>query len=115
MKNNTFLLFQNVDIEQKWDVALTEEHIDKLAPVIGNKSLQFLIELEMEFKTWEQISHRHTTERDLVKLNKDILEEWRTYFCMKRGLKPNLRNVAQAFMNIDKHITYVEQSLSGMI
>ncbi|XP_071148783.1 uncharacterized protein [Mytilus edulis] len=102
-------------IEPKWDVALTEKHIDRLAPLIGKNSLHFLIELEMEFKTWEQISHSHITERDLVKLNKDILEKWRTDFCKERGLKPTLRIIAQAFKNIDKDIQIVEQSLSNMI
>ncbi|CAC5414140.1 unnamed protein product [Mytilus coruscus] len=99
---------------EKWDVVPTEKHIDRLAPLIGNNSLQFLIELEMEFKTWEQLSYKHTTERDLVKLNKDILEEWRTNFCTIHSLKPTLRKIAQAFRNIGKHIQIVEHSLSDM-
>ncbi|CAG2252823.1 unnamed protein product [Mytilus edulis] len=99
---------------EKWDLVPTEEHIDRLAPIIGNNSLQFLIELEMEFKTWEQISYRHTIERDLVKLNKDILEEWRTKFCKMHSLKPTLRKIAQAFSNIGKHIDIVENTLSDL-
>ncbi|CAG2206486.1 unnamed protein product [Mytilus edulis] len=65
---------------EKWDIVPTEKHIDKLAPLIGNNSLKFLIELEMEFNTWERINFRHTVERDLVKLNREILEEWRNTF-----------------------------------
>ncbi|XP_071150119.1 uncharacterized protein [Mytilus edulis] len=99
---------------EKWDLVPTEEHIDRLAPIIGNNSLQFLIELEMELKTWEQISYRHTIERDLVKLNKDILEEWRTKFCKMHSLKPTLRKIAQAFSNIGKHIDIVENTLSDL-
>ncbi|CAC5384010.1 unnamed protein product [Mytilus coruscus] len=37
---------------EKWDLVLTEEYIDRLAPLIGDNSLQFLIELEMGFHTW---------------------------------------------------------------
>ncbi|XP_071148099.1 uncharacterized protein [Mytilus edulis] len=99
---------------EKWDLVPTEEHIDRLAPIIGNNSLRFLIELEMEFKTWEQITYRHTIERDLVKLNKDILEEWRTKFCKMHSLKPTLRKIAQAFSNIGKHIDIVENTLSDL-
>ncbi|XP_063417296.1 uncharacterized protein LOC134699811 [Mytilus trossulus] len=100
---------------EKWDLVPTEEHIDRLAPLIGNNSLQFLIELEMEFKTWEQIMYRHTIERDLVKLNKDILEEWKTKFCKMHSLKPTLRKIAQAFSNIGKHIQIVENTLSDLL
>ncbi|XP_076088136.1 uncharacterized protein LOC143058510 [Mytilus galloprovincialis] len=99
---------------EKWDLVPTEEHIDRLAPIIGNNSLQFLIELEMEFKTWEQISYRHTFTRDLVTLNKDVLEEWRTKFCKMHSLKPTLRKIAQAFSNIGKHIDIVENTLSDL-
>ncbi|CAG2252824.1 unnamed protein product [Mytilus edulis] len=104
------------DIEpEKWDLVPTEEHIDRLAPLIGNNSLQFLIKLEMELKTWEQIMYRHTIERDLVKLNKDILEEWKIKFCKMHSLKPTLRKIAQAFSNIGKHIQIVENTLSDLL
>ena len=58
----------------KWDSVLTDEEVDKLAPLLGGDSLPFLVELGMDFQTWEQISHRQL-ERDLVKINRDILEE----------------------------------------
>ncbi|VDI41415.1 Hypothetical predicted protein [Mytilus galloprovincialis] len=97
----------------KWNIVPTEEHIDRLAPLVGNNSLPFLIELGMEFQTWEQITHRQN-ERDLVRLNKDILEEWRFQFCKMHSLKPTLRSVANAFMNIGKHVQIVEKTLSDL-
>ncbi|VDH99282.1 Hypothetical predicted protein, partial [Mytilus galloprovincialis] len=99
---------------EKWDIVPTEKHIDKLAPLIGNNSLKFLIELEMEFNTWERINFRHTVERDLVKLNREILEEWRNTFCKMYNLKPTLRKIAQAFSKIDKNIKIVEDTLSDL-
>ncbi|XP_052079050.1 uncharacterized protein LOC127717451 [Mytilus californianus] len=104
---------KSVDFEKeadKWDKVLTEEHIDRLAPLVGNNSLPFLIELGMEFQTWEQIAHRQN-ERDLVRLNKDILEEWRFKFCKMHSLKPTLRNIASAFINIGKNVQIVEKTL----
>ncbi|CAC5383532.1 unnamed protein product [Mytilus coruscus] len=104
----------SIDFEKeadKWDMILTEEHIDRLAPLVGNNSLPFLIELGMEFQTWEQITHRQN-ERDLVRLNKDILEEWRFQFCKMHSLKPTLRNIASAFINIGKNVQIVEKTLS---
>ncbi|XP_071149436.1 uncharacterized protein [Mytilus edulis] len=97
----------------KWDIVPTEEHIDRLAPLVGNNSLPFLIELGMGFQTWEQITHRQN-ERDLVRLNKDILEEWRFQFCKIHSLKPTLRNVANAFMYIGKNVQIVEKTLSDL-
>ncbi|CAG2191944.1 unnamed protein product [Mytilus edulis] len=106
----------SIDFEKeadKWDMVPTEEHIDRLAPLVGNNSLPFLIELGMEFQTWEQITHRQN-ERDLVRLNKDILEEWRFQFCKMHSLKPTLRNVANAFINIGKNVQIVEKTLSDL-
>ncbi|XP_071148101.1 uncharacterized protein [Mytilus edulis] len=95
---------------EKWDVVPTEEHIDRLVPLVGNKSLQFLIELGMDFHTWERISHKQF-ERDLVRLNKDILEEWSNKFCRMHSLKPTLRTIAQSFSNIGKNVKIVENAL----
>ncbi|XP_076088947.1 uncharacterized protein LOC143059351 [Mytilus galloprovincialis] len=95
---------------EKWDVIPTEEHIDRLVPLVGNNSLPFLIELGMDFHTWERISHKQN-ERDLVRLNKDILEEWRNKFCRMRSLKPTLRTIAQSFSNIGKNVKIVENAL----
>lgn len=95
---------------EKWDRVLTEKHIDKLAPLIGNNSLPFLIELDMAFQTWEQISHRQN-KRDLVGLNTDILAEWRTKFCQTNGPKPTLRAIALAFHNIGKNRKFIEEVL----
>ncbi|XP_076088359.1 uncharacterized protein LOC143058799 [Mytilus galloprovincialis] len=103
--------FIDFDMEpEKWDVVPTEEHIDRLVPLVGNKSLPFLIELGMDFHTWERISHRQN-ERDLVRLNKDILEEWCKKFCRIHSLKPTLRAIAQSFSNIGKHVKIVENAL----
>ncbi|XP_063417514.1 uncharacterized protein LOC134700071 [Mytilus trossulus] len=106
----------SIDFEKeadKWDIVPTEEHIDRLAPLVGNNSLPFLIELGMGFQTWEQIIHRQN-KRDLVRLNKDILEEWRFQFCKMHSLKPTLRNVANAFINIGKNVQIVEKTLSDL-
>lgn len=114
-ENQNFLIFKNIDKEpEKWDLVPTEEHIDRLAPVIGNNSLAFLIELGMEFQTWEQMNHRQN-ERDLVRLNKEILEEWKTTFCRLHTLKPTLRKIAQAFSNIGKNIKIVENSILDLL
>ncbi|XP_076087934.1 uncharacterized protein LOC143058344 [Mytilus galloprovincialis] len=98
---------------EKWDLVPTAEHIDRLAPLVGKYSLPFLIELGMDFNTWEQISHRQN-ERDLVRLNQDILEEWRFRFCRKHNLKPTLREIARAFSNIGKNVKIVDNTLSDL-
>ncbi|XP_076088939.1 uncharacterized protein LOC143059344 [Mytilus galloprovincialis] len=95
---------------EKWDVVPTEEHIDRLVPLVGKQSIQFLIELGMDFHTWERISHKQN-ERDLVRLNKDILEEWSNKFCRMHSLKPTLRTIAQSFSNIGKNVKIVENAL----
>ncbi|XP_076088718.1 uncharacterized protein LOC143059108 [Mytilus galloprovincialis] len=98
---------------EKWDLVPTAEHIDRLAPLVGKYSLPFLIELGMDFNTWEQISHRQN-ERDLVRLNQDILEEWRFRFCRRHNLKPTLREIARAFSNIGKNVKIVDNTLSDL-
>ncbi|XP_063412277.1 uncharacterized protein LOC134695036 [Mytilus trossulus] len=104
----------NIDLDDKWDIVPTEEHIDRLAPLIGNSSLHFLIELDMKFETWEQICYRQA-DRDLVRLNKNILEEWRNQFCRSHNLKPTLRKIGQAFSNVGKHGKMVENTLSDLV
>ncbi|VDI04895.1 Hypothetical predicted protein [Mytilus galloprovincialis] len=53
---------------------IEEKEDEKCKPgCTGKYSLPFLIKLEMDFNTWEQISHRQN-ERYLVRLNQDILE-----------------------------------------
>jgi hypothetical protein len=74
-----------LDLEpEKWDLKLTDEFIDKLAPLVGSQSLEFLLELDMTFQDWEQIKHKQS-ERDLVQLNCDILEAWKQN-CYKSSL-----------------------------
>ncbi|XP_063411539.1 uncharacterized protein LOC134694458 [Mytilus trossulus] len=107
----------SIDFEtqrEMWDLVPVDEHIDRLAPLVGNNSLPFLIELGMEFQTWEQICYRQN-ERDLVRLNKDIFEEWRNKFCTKHSLKPTLRTIAQAFSYIGKSVQIVENTLSDLL
>ncbi|CAG2205353.1 unnamed protein product [Mytilus edulis] len=98
---------------EKWDLVPTAEQIDRLAPLVGKNSLPFQIELGMDFHTWEQISYRQN-ERALVRLNRDILEEWRFQFCKMHSLKPTLRKIAHAFSNINKNIKIVENTLSDL-
>ncbi|XP_063417521.1 uncharacterized protein LOC134700080 [Mytilus trossulus] len=98
---------------EKWDQVPTAEHIDRLAPLVGNNSLPFLIELGMDFNIWEQISHRQN-EKDLVRLNREILEDWRFKFCRMHNLKPTLREIARAFSNIGKNVKIVDNTLSDL-
>ena len=93
-----------------WDSPPTDQDIDKLAPLVGRRSLPFLVELGMDFAVWERIFYRQS-ERDLVKLNQDILEEWRGKFCQSLSIKPTLRGIAQAFINIDMSLKMVENAL----
>ena len=95
---------------EKWDLVPTDEDIDKLAPLIGGDSLHVLVELGMDFQAWEEISHRQT-DRDLVKLNRDILEEWKNMFCKSQNIRPTLRKIAQAFQNTGKSVKMVENVL----
>ena len=95
---------------EKWDQIVTEEHIDKLSFLIGSDSLLFLVELGMEFQTWKQISYKQT-ERDLVKLDRDILEEWRFRFCPSKNIRPSLRHVGEAFHNTGKDTRLVTNIL----
>jgi hypothetical protein len=99
-----------LDLEpEKWDLKLTDEFIDKLAPLVGSQSLQFLLELDMTFQDWEQIKHKQS-ERDLVWLNRDILEAWKQN-CYKYSVRPTLRDIGRAFGNIGKHIKIIENTL----
>ncbi|XP_052080208.1 uncharacterized protein LOC127718253 [Mytilus californianus] len=105
---------QPIDFDQepeKWDLVPSEEHFDKLAPLVGNNSLAFLVELGMEFATWEHIRFKQN-DRDLVKLNRDILQEWKTTFCSLKTIRPSLRHIGQAFNNIGKNIKIVENVLT---
>ena len=104
------LCFVIVDLEpEKWDLVLTDEYIEKLAPLIGRQSLQFLLELDMTFQDWEKIEYRQS-ERDLVQLNCDILEAWKQN-CYKHSVRPTLRDIGRAFGNIGKHIKIIESTL----
>jgi hypothetical protein len=94
---------------EKWDLVLTDEFIDKLAPLVGSQSLPFLLELDMTFQDWEQIKCR-PPEGDLVRLNRDILETWKQN-CNKYHVKPTLREIARAFGNIGKHIKIIGKTL----
>ncbi|CAC5415906.1 unnamed protein product [Mytilus coruscus] len=98
----------NTDPE-KWDLVPSDEDIDKMAPFIGNKSLFFLVELGMDLETWDIINHRQT-KRDLVKLNKDILDEWRLN-CKANNVRPTMRMIAQAYKSIGKDIRVLENTL----
>ncbi|VDH90277.1 Hypothetical predicted protein [Mytilus galloprovincialis] len=102
-----------IDFDQEpelWDLIPSEQHFDKLAPLVGNNSLSFLVELGMEFATWEQIRFKQN-DRDLVKLNLQIMQEWKT-FCNLKTIRPSLRHIGQAFNNIGKNIKLVENALA---
>ena len=94
---------------EKWDLELTDKYIDKLAPLVGSQSLQFLLELDMTFQDWEQIKHRQS-ERDFVRLNCDFMEAWKRN-SYKHSVRPTLRDIGRAFSNIGKHIKIIEKTL----
>ncbi|XP_063448209.1 uncharacterized protein LOC134727752 [Mytilus trossulus] len=94
---------------EKWDLVPSDEDIDKMAPLIGKKSLFFLVELGMDLETWDTINHRQT-KRDLVKLNKDILDEW-MLICKVKNVRPAMRMIAQAYKSIGKDIRVLENTL----
>lgn len=98
---------------EKWDLVPTEKHIDRIAPLVGNNSLLFLVELGMDFKSWEQIRYRQK-ERDLVKLNRDILQEWSFTFCNVHTIRPTMRHIVQALTNIGKNIKTIENALADL-
>ena len=93
----------------KWDLVLTDEFTDKLAPLVGSQSLPFLLELDMSFQDWEQIKYKQS-QRDLVRLNCDILKAWEQN-CNKYNVRPTLRDIGRAFGNIGKHIKLIENAL----
>ena len=88
---------------------LTDEFIDKLAPLVGRQSLQFLLEVDMTFQDCEKIKYRQS-ERVLVRLNCDILKAWKQN-CYKYNVRPTLRDIRRAFGNIGKHIQIIENTL----
>jgi hypothetical protein len=88
---------------------LTNEFIDKLAPLVGRQSLQFLLEVDMTFQDCEKIKYRQS-KRVLVRLNCDILKAWKQN-CYKYNVKSTLRDIGRAFGNIGKHIQIIENTL----
>lgn len=81
-----------------------------MAPLIGNKSLLFLVELGMDLEIWATINYRQM-KRDLVQLNRDILDEWKTTFCTVNNIKPTLRMIAQAYKHIGNDVKVIEHNL----
>lgn len=81
-----------------------------MAPLIGNKSLLFLVELGMDLEIWATINYRQM-KRDLVQLNRDILDEWKTTFCTVNNIKPTLRMIAQAYKHIGSDVKVIEHTL----
>ncbi|VDI44185.1 Hypothetical predicted protein [Mytilus galloprovincialis] len=75
----------------------------RMATLIGNKSLFFLVELGMDLKIWDKINYSQM-KRDLVKLNKDILDEWRVNFCRANNVRPTMRMIAHAYKSIGKDV-----------
>jgi hypothetical protein len=75
---------------------LTDEFIDKLAPLVGRQSLQFLLEVDMPFQDCEKIKYRQS-ERDLVRLNCDILKAWKQN-CYKYNVHVCLLYIGNLFM-----------------
>ena len=95
---------------EKWNLVTTDEDIDRLAPLVGGDSLSLLVELGMDFNVLEQIKYSQQ-ERNLVKLNRDILHEWRDTFCKSKCIRPTLRYVANAFQKLGMNVKMVENVL----
>ncbi|CAG2256733.1 unnamed protein product [Mytilus edulis] len=93
---------------EKWDMVPSDEDIDKMATLIGNKSLFLLVELGMDLKIWDKINYSQK-KRDVVKLNKDILDEWRVNFCKANNVRPTMRMIAHAYKSIGKDVGFPTQ------
>ncbi|CAC5426138.1 unnamed protein product [Mytilus coruscus] len=78
------------------DCIPSDEILDKLAPRIGKIVLQLGIELGLSVEEIENIIEK--CDRDLPAQNKEVLFTWRK----DRTVKPTIRVLEQAFVNIDK-------------
>ncbi|XP_063398781.1 uncharacterized protein LOC134683422 [Mytilus trossulus] len=78
------------------DCIPSDEILDRLAPLIGKMFYQLGIELGLSVEVIESIKEKY--DRDLTAQNKEVLFTWRK----DRTVKPTIRVLEQAFVNIGK-------------
>ncbi|CAC5370300.1 unnamed protein product [Mytilus coruscus] len=78
------------------DCIPSDEILDRLAPLIGKIVFQLGIELGLSVEEIESIKEK--CDRDLTAQNKEVLFTWRK----DRTVKPTIRVLEQAFVNIGK-------------
>ncbi|CAG2210994.1 unnamed protein product [Mytilus edulis] len=78
------------------DCIPSDEILDRLAPLIGKMFFQLGIELGLSVEDIESIKEK--CDRDLTAQNKEVLFTWRK----DRTVKPTIRVLEQAFVNIGK-------------
>ncbi|CAG2247617.1 unnamed protein product [Mytilus edulis] len=78
------------------DCIPSDEILDRLAPLIGKIVFQLGIELGLSVEDLESIKEK--CDRDLTAQNKEVLFTWRK----DRTVKPTIRVLEQAFVNIGK-------------
>ncbi|XP_071138166.1 uncharacterized protein [Mytilus edulis] len=78
------------------DCIPSDEIVDRLAPLIGKIVFQLGIELGLSVEEIESIKEK--CDRDLTAQNKEVLFTWRK----DRTVKPTIRVLEQAFVNIGK-------------
>ncbi|XP_076080541.1 uncharacterized protein LOC143051534 [Mytilus galloprovincialis] len=78
------------------DCIPSDEILDRLAPLIGNIVFQLGIELGLSVEEIESVKVKR--DRDLLAQNKEVLFTWRK----DRTVKPTIRVLEQAFVNIGK-------------
>ncbi|VDI26327.1 Hypothetical predicted protein [Mytilus galloprovincialis] len=84
------------------------EILDRLAPLVGKIVLQLGIELGLSVEEIERIKEKW--DRDLTAQNKEVLFTWRK----DRTVKPTIRILEQAFVNIGKGARCLKEVLKDV-
>ncbi|XP_076116837.1 uncharacterized protein LOC143084309 [Mytilus galloprovincialis] len=86
----------------------SDEILDRLAPLIGKIVFQLGIELGLSVEEIENIKEK--CDRDLPAQNKEVLFTWRK----DRTVKPTIRVLEQAFVNIGKGAKCLKEVLKDV-
>ncbi|XP_076080542.1 uncharacterized protein LOC143051535 [Mytilus galloprovincialis] len=90
------------------DCIPSDEILDRLAPLVGKIVLQLGIELGLSVEEIERIKEKW--DRDLTAQNKEVLFTWRK----DRTVKPTIRILEQAFVNIGKGARCLKEVLKDV-
>ncbi|XP_076081059.1 uncharacterized protein LOC143051966 [Mytilus galloprovincialis] len=90
------------------DCIPSDEIVDRLAPLIGKIVFQLGIELGLSVEDLESIKEKW--DRDLTAQNKEVLFTWRK----DRTVKPTIRVLEQAFVNIGKGARCLKEVLKDV-